>query len=201
MDETTGLGKHYARRKFVYDVVDLELEEAYSLHAIEGAKHDGEVELWKNDNFLHGQLKSIGSQVESGVPRCLDTNPLGSALVFSLDSKVKETLIPLRLVGSFFEFIPARLGRNAALDEAVSCLCAIYSGTPSVPYTQNRGIHQSYARALSSLRGSLSDDSLRMQSETLCASILLQLCEVSQLIDDSRLRLDVDYHQAHSQRW
>jgi hypothetical protein len=96
-------------------------------------------------------------------------------------NNIKGALIPLRLVGSFLEFIPARLGRNAALDDAVSCLRAIYRGPPSIPYNIHRTIRQSYVKALS-LRGCLNDSSLRMESETLCSSILLQLCEVSVVI-------------------
>jgi hypothetical protein len=141
---------------------------------------NGVVVAWKNIHFLRGSRhKTDTTHAKSEVTRYHEINPLGSALVYCLGSKVKGTLIPLRLVGSFFEFIPARLGRNAALDSAVSCLCAIYCGTPSIPYNSHRGICQSYVRALSSLRSCLSDTSLWMESETLCASILLQMCEVS----------------------
>ena len=67
------------------------------------------------------------------------------------------------------------MGRSAALDDAVYCLCSIYSSQ----YSFHAGMYQGYAKALSSLRGCLSDVSLRMKSETLCASILLQMCGVS----------------------
>jgi hypothetical protein len=113
------------------------------------------------------------------VPRYLEPNPLGSALVFCMGSKVEGTLISLHLVGSFFDFIPARMGFNTALDDAVSCLCSIYSHKYSTPYGYQKHIFQSYVRALSSLRGCLEDPVVRMESETLCASMLLQMCEVS----------------------
>jgi hypothetical protein len=115
------------------------------------------------------------------VPLYLEPNPLGSSLVFCMGSKVEGTLIPLRLVGSFFDFIPARMGFNTALDDVVSCLCSIYSRKFSTPYGYQRDIYQGYIRALASLRRCLEDPGLRMESETLCASILLQMCEVSLL--------------------
>lgn len=170
--------EHYARRKYVYDVINLNLEEAHSRYADEDIGMDGRVQVWKNLQFTQ-QCQTDKIRPKSVVPRYLEVNRLGPSLVYCLESKVKGTFVPLRLVGSFFEFIPARLGRNAALDDAVSCLCEIYCGTPSAPYNLHRGIYQSYVRALSSLRGCLSDTSFRMESETLCASILLQMCEVS----------------------
>jgi hypothetical protein len=96
-----------------------------------------------------------------------------------MGSKVEGTLIPLHLVGSFFDFIPARMGTNTALDAVVSCLCSIYSRQYSTPHGYQRDIYQSYIKALASLRGCLEDARLRMESETLCASILLQMCEVN----------------------
>jgi hypothetical protein len=96
-----------------------------------------------------------------------------------MGSRVEGTLIPLHLVGSFFDFVPARMGINTALDDAVSCLCSIYSRKFSTPYGYRKDIYQSYVRALASLRSCLEDQTLRMESETLCASILLQMCEVS----------------------
>ncbi len=117
---------------------------------------------------------------ESRVPRSLSPNPLGSAIVYCLGSNTKGTLIPLRFVGSFFDFIPARLGRNMALDDSVTCLSSIYSrAPPGIHEAPRKEIYESYATALSSLRASLNNPTLRTESETLCASILLQICEVS----------------------
>jgi hypothetical protein len=137
------------------------------------------VVVW-NLRSLDGSSYQINAtRAKSEVPRYYEIDRLGTALVYCLESKVKGMVIPLRLVGSFFEFIPAHLGRNTALDDAVTCLCAIYCGAISTPYNCHKGIYQSYVRALSSLRGCLSNTSLQMESETLCASILLQMCEVS----------------------
>ena len=139
-------------------------------------RSDGAVTLWKHLNASYGSQYSTNNKcILSEVPRHLETNPLGSSLVYCLESKVKGTLIPLWLVGSFFQYVPARMGCNTALDAAVSCLCDIYCS----PYYFHVSIYKSYAKALSSLHGCLSDTSLQMESETLCASILLQMCEVS----------------------
>ena len=169
VDEAPRLAEHYSRRRYVYDDIDQGLQE-------DSVSLDGAVEVWKTSQSTHVSKNSTYEQRATlEVPRYLESNPLGSSLVYCLESKVNGTLIPLWLVGSFFQFVPARMGRSVALDDAVSCLCGIYSS----PYSFHAGIYQGYAKALSSLRGCLSDDSLRMNSETLCASILLQMCEVS----------------------
>jgi hypothetical protein len=82
------------------------------------------------------------------------------------------------LVGSFFDFIPARMGFNKALDDVVSCLCSIYSKKSLATCKYQRDIYESYIRALAPLRRCLEDLDKKMESETLCASILLQMCEV-----------------------
>jgi hypothetical protein len=179
VDETPRLAEHYAGRKYVFDVIE-NMEEACPTSPGENMGLDGIVAIKNNLHFLLGSHdKSLITHARSEVPRYLEANPQGSALVYCLESKVKGPLIPLRLVGSFFDFIPARIGRNAALDAAVSCLCTLYCGMPSAPYHSNRSIYQSYVRALSSLRCCLNDASFRTESETLCASILLHMCEVS----------------------
>jgi hypothetical protein len=163
----------------VFDVIENQ-EEACPTSAGENMGLDGIVVAKNNPHFrLGSDDKSLITHARSEVPRYLETNPQGSALVYCLESKVKGPLIPLRLVGSFFDFVPARIGRNDALDAAVSCLCALYCGIPSPSYNSNRSIYQSYIRALSSLRCCLNDASFQMESETLCASILLHMCEVS----------------------
>ena len=91
--------------------------------------------------------------------------------------------MPLRFLGSYFDFIPARLGHNAALDGAVLSLCAMYSGSLTTSYAAQKAIYGSYARALSSLRHCLNDKSLQMEPETLCASILLQIGELVVNVD------------------
>ena len=157
----------------MYDAIDINPEEAESALVDEDSTLNGIEVVWKTFHILNSNALA-----KSTVPQCLENNRLGSALVYCLDSKVKGALIPLRIVGSFFEFIPARLGRNTALDDAVSCICAIYCGNPTTPYNMHKEVCKSYVKALSSLHTCLDDDAVRTESETLCASILLQMCEV-----------------------
>jgi len=122
--------------------------------------------------------RRIQEQAKSEIPRHHEINSLTPAFIFCLDSKVKEPLVPLRMSGSFFDFVPSRIGHNVALDDAAACMSAIYRGTPSISYSADREIYQSYVKALASLRSFLNDSNLRLEAETLCASIMLQMCEV-----------------------
>ncbi|PVH74523.1 hypothetical protein DL98DRAFT_429329 [Cadophora sp. DSE1049] len=154
VDETQQLAKHYAARKYVYDVIDLELEDAYRKE-LESSDSDKFSSL---DSYQSYHPKSLIARFTIDIPRHLESNPLGKELVFCMGSKVQGTLIPLPLVGSFFKFIPSRLGQNLALDDAVSCLCSIYLGPPSPSYAYHqRDIFQMYSRALGSLRECLGD--------------------------------------------
>lgn len=134
--------------------------------------------MWEEIPFPQRTRNDDDTIFNINVPRYLEPNPLGFSLVFCMGSKVNGTLIPLHLVGSFFDFVPARMGLNPALDDVVSCLCSIYSRKYSTPYGYQKDIYQSYVRSLASVRTCLQDPLLRMESETLCASILLQMCEV-----------------------
>ena len=169
MDEAPRLAEHYARRRFIYD-------DSHHTFQDDSVTFDGQIIVWKNVHSAHASHHSTNrKRAALEIPRYLETNPLGSSLVYCLESKVEGKLIPLWCVGSFFQYVPARIGRNKALDDVVSCICGIYSSQ----YSFNEGIYQKYATALSSLRDSLGDESLQRESETLCASILLQMCEVS----------------------
>ena len=164
--------KYYLGRKYVYDTIDSHSEGAEATLVGEDSTLKGIEVVWKTFHILNSHTPA-----KSTVSPCLESDRLGSALVYCLDSKVKGELIPLRVVGSFFQFVPARIGRNAALDDAVSCLCAIYCSNPATPYSMHKEACKSYVKALSSLRACLDDDAIRREAETLCASIVLQICE------------------------
>ena len=168
MDEGPRLKTLYATRKYLYDDIGHGMQE-------DSVSFGGALVVSKSSNPHHCSLNSANERSTSGIPRSMENDPLASSLVYCLESKVKGTLVPLWFIGSFFQFVPARMGRNVALDDAVSCLCSIYCS----PYSFHAGIYRGYVRALSSLRGCLSDVFLRMEAETLCASILLAMCEVS----------------------
>ncbi|KAG4434284.1 hypothetical protein IFR05_010228 [Cadophora sp. M221] len=162
VDEVPRLEEHYANNKYVIDVVDSKTSE----EAIEKLRNERLV-IWE----------------KSSVPQYINPNPLGSAFVYCLGSNVTGKLFPLRLVGSFSQFIPARLGRNIALDDAVECICSIYVKALPAPNELSRGIYQDYAKALASLRSCLDSPVLWKESETLCASVILPLCELVVNVD------------------
>jgi hypothetical protein len=102
-------------------------------------------------------------------------------LVQHLDSAGPPELA-LRNLGSFFDFIPSRLGSCAALDHAVECICNAYSAIlrsdGSMVYQDRR----QYYRALRSLRQTCQDNSLALTDNVLCAASLLTWYEVSDYI-------------------
>ena len=178
MDENSALSKHYAGRTYVYDVIDSELVKT-SLSTINESTSSFEVLLSFGEVSPSPEDWSVLALFrEPSVLRSLDSNSLGSALVYCLKSQDCGALIPLALLGSFFDFIPSRLGCNEALESGVICLCSIYLKASSAPYSSNKIIYGNYVRALRSLRAFVEDESPRYDSETLCASILLQLSEV-----------------------
>jgi hypothetical protein len=119
------------------------------------------------------------SRARSWIPRYLELNYLGSEFVFCLESNTDGELMPIRLIGAFLDYVPRRLGHNKALDDAVSCLCTIYNSRAPIPFTENKKVRRSYTKAIKSVRTHLSDPTTRMDSNVLCASILLQSFEVS----------------------
>ncbi len=78
---------------------------------------------------------------------------------------------------SFFPFIPGRLGINAALDAAIPCLCDIYGDIRRGKQISAATTHR-YVLCLGALRSCVADPGLRKQSETICASLIIQICEV-----------------------
>lgn len=80
--------------------------------------------------------------------------------------------------GEFLRDIPARLGRNEALDSAVKALTAAHSSF----CLHNRATPEAlvkYSAALRTLRFYLDDPVKACSSETLCAVMLLLICQVS----------------------
>ncbi len=86
---------------------------------------------------------------------------------------------PLGFMENFMTYIPARMGRSTALDDAVTCL-----STAQIAYLlgdaklECKGLSQ-YAQALGSLQKALYDRVEGKSEETLCATLLLAQFEVS----------------------
>lgn len=82
--------------------------------------------------------------------------------------------------GGFIEDIPRRIGTNEALDSAVAALVSSHSylgshrGTDS--FNPIEGLTK-YSRALKTLRINLNDPAIACKAETLCAVMLLLICQ------------------------
>lgn len=83
--------------------------------------------------------------------------------------------------GPFIREVPQRIGHNAALDAAAACLVNAHY---SLVHNKNAGEianPQLYLRAVQTLQTCLEDPHQGMSPNTLCASVLLGLVEVSAL--------------------
>lgn len=76
----------------------------------------------------------------------------------------------------FLDFVPQRLGINAALDQAVECLCQAYSSCLSRT-TLSDGVKR--MKALKALQTSLQDPDEALSDETLCAAVCFSWMEVN----------------------
>lgn len=94
-----------------------------------------------------------------------------------IDNDRAQTLLPLQAVG-FLPSIPSRLGQNAALDAAIASLCSIYVDFLTAKTMGSNTTLQKYIAGLNALQGCVNDPRLRLQSETICAAIIIQMCEV-----------------------
>lgn len=102
-----------------------------------------------------------------------------SVFISILTNSKAQNLLSLQALGSFFPAIPARLGQNRALDAAIACLCSIYIDCLNSGSTPSRTTINGYVTSLDALQTCVKDPTLRPQSETMCASIIVQMCEVS----------------------
>ncbi|KAF7889336.1 uncharacterized protein EAF01_010829 [Botrytis porri] len=175
VNEAPRLKRLYSRRKYIFECStispDAMAPETTILSSIESDSN------W----ILSEKLEVAGVPLE--IPRFHGNNPLATKLMYCLGCKVKGNLVPLWLIGSFFQYIPDRLGHNIALDDAITCVCSLYCDTSSDEYTKSKAIYRNYIRALSSLQKCLVEERLRFQPETLCASLLLQMCELLVNVD------------------
>lgn len=109
-------------------------------------------------------------------PLMSETEKAASRLISMLNDSSGQKLCQIQSHANFIDYVPSRLGKNVALDSAVSSLCSLYVDA----LTGNRTVEslRLYGNAVTSLQACLKRPRLRLESETLCASILLQICEV-----------------------
>jgi hypothetical protein len=85
----------------------------------------------------------------------------------------------MSVFGPFIQEVPARIGHNPALDAAVAVLVNAHT---SLMYNKTSNDIVSinlYLRAIKTLQSCLEDSQEGMSTNTLCASVLLGLVEVS----------------------
>jgi hypothetical protein len=85
----------------------------------------------------------------------------------------------MSVFGPFIQEVPARIGHNAALDAAVAVLVNVHSSLVYKKSADEIVSPELYIRAIKTLQSSLEDPQLGMSPNTLCASVLLGLVEVS----------------------
>jgi hypothetical protein len=81
--------------------------------------------------------------------------------------------------GSFMQEVPRRVGHNAALDAAVTCLIHTRSAMITIKALNNLETPKHYLAAVQKLQHCLEDRIDGMSPNTLCAAVLLSLVEVS----------------------
>ena len=105
---------------------------------------------------------------------------LASRLITAMDQTL-PTGFRLDSCAGFFTFVPSRLGRVAALDDATDCMLAVHSEYLSMARSGQQTSRAKYVRAIRSLQTCLSDATTRTSSEVICAILLLGYNEVRKL--------------------
>lgn len=84
--------------------------------------------------------------------------------------------------GDFLRHIPARLGRNEALDASADALATTFSTLHRPQGYQTVDALTKYVKAISSLRLCLEDPAKARMPETMCSVYLIMICQVSGLV-------------------
>jgi hypothetical protein len=90
--------------------------------------------------------------------------------------------VRMSVFGPFIQDVPARLGHNSALDAAVAVLVNTHTALVQKKRALEVVSPQLYLRAIKTLQTCLDDPQQGMSSNTICASVILSLVEVSQIV-------------------
>ena len=85
----------------------------------------------------------------------------------------------MSVFGPFIHEVPARIGHNAALDAAAAVLVSVHTSLVHEKTANEIVSPELYIRAIKTLQACLEQPQLGMSVNTLCASVLLGLVEVS----------------------
>ncbi|KJK64727.1 GAL4-like ZnII2Cys6 or C6 zinc binuclear cluster DNA-binding domain protein [Aspergillus parasiticus SU-1] len=170
INENASLLAHYRKKKYLLEEIGADLDETVALSRSSG-----------NHNY-----STIRSYEWISWPLISSQDHDGANLVYILQDSTSQMVFPLSSHGGFYQYIPGRLGRNLALDSAVACLCTVYADLLAADGTISKDAWRKYAQSLEALRLCLDDPGRCFQSETICASIVLQLCELLTNADNGR---------------
>ena len=85
----------------------------------------------------------------------------------------------MSVFGPFIRDVPSRIGFNPALDSAVTCLVNAHSAMVHKRRATEIVNPELYIRAVQALQMCLDDPCRDVSSDTLCATVLLSIVEVS----------------------
>jgi Fungal specific transcription factor domain len=151
-----------------------------------------------------GRVSWLGQANTTGISDCSLTGVISPnayhsqflSLFISWISPPQPLAPELLFFRNWLSNVPHHIGRSQALDHASQCLTTGYYGRIAGDEHAIRSSKQMYGQALRSLQWSINDDSQGLSSETLCATMLLNLYEVSKLSIDAQL-----YTRFHFEIW
>ena len=111
-----------------------------------------------------------------------DMTRLTQVFVDSMDPSLDISVQLVSNFGGFLTLVPRRLGTNEALDAAADALITAYTRYRSDHKMADSVFLTKHSLALKALHGCLSDPIKAHSSETLCAVMLLLLCQVCSLV-------------------
>jgi hypothetical protein len=90
----------------------------------------------------------------------------------------------MSVFGPLIQEVPSRIGHNAALDAAVAVLVDAHTSLVNKKSSLDIVSPHLYLRAIKTLQLCLEEPQESISANTLCASVLLSLVEVSIFMDD-----------------
>jgi hypothetical protein len=162
VDENLQLSSYYKSKRYILEEVDVSFKLSLDSYAKEDQappRRRRQLVIFPSLAFSHDYLIS--------------------SLIYIMNDPKSQALCETQCLGSFISYLPPRLGRNMALDATVASFCGIHADIlAQSPDTKKRAL-VAYSKGLKALRACVEQVEVRYESETICASIILQICEVS----------------------
>ncbi|KAH8646087.1 hypothetical protein BX600DRAFT_156787 [Xylariales sp. PMI_506] len=181
VDENAGLESRYKKKRYLFDD-----DNSVLVATLQSLNNGG---LARSDQYeqyeeFHGSFGCYNVRIWGSLTT--EYRELAEKLAKLLNDEKMQTSLPMKMHGAFYTAIPNRLGRNLALDAAVLCICQIYADVVKDGLPGSESSIQQYAESLNALRICVADPHTKAESETICASIMLQFCELLLNTDNGR---------------